>query len=116
MENDSQLGRISSEVQEFVKLKVEEVRLKATRGLSTALSAVLAYLLIVCVLGLVLGLLSLALLQWLNGILGAPWGTLIVAGVALLVLLILWLARNKLFRDKFVELFINVFYENYGDE
>ena len=116
MENDSQLGRIGREVQEYVKLSVDEVKLKATRGLSTALSAVLAYLLIVCVLGLVLGLLSLALLQWLNGILGAPWGTLIVAGVALLVLLILWLARKKLFRDKFVELFINVFYENYEDE
>lgn len=111
MDKDSSLGFIGKEAQDFLQLAVDEAKLKVTRGLSTALSQALAYLVIICILTLVLGLLSLALLQWINGLVGAPWGTLIIAAVFVLVLAILWLNRQKLFRDMFVKLFIEVFYD-----
>ena len=81
MEKDSQLGIIAQETKDFVNLAVDEAKLKITKGLSTALAQVLAWLVIICILSLVLGLLAFALLQWLNILVGAPWGTLIVAGV-----------------------------------
>ena len=87
-----------------------------TRSLSTALGQTLAYLLIFAVLAIVLGLLSFALLQWLNSLVGAPWGTLIVSAVFLIVLIVLWMNRQKLFRDLFVKLFIDVFYDTDSDE
>lgn len=115
MDKDSSLGILGKEAQEFLNLAVDEAKLKITRGLSTAISQVLAYLVIIITLSLVLGLLSFALLQWLNGLLGAPWGTLAVAAVFVLILLILWLNREKMFRDMFVQLFIDVLYDT-GDE
>ena len=111
MNKDSSLGMIGKDTQDFLNLAVDEAKLKITRGLSTALSQFLAYLVIICILSLVLGLLSLALLQWINSLLGAPWGTLMIAAVFLLVLVILWISRKKLFRNRFVKLFIDVFYD-----
>lgn len=112
MDKNNSLGIIGKDSQEYLNLAVDEAKLKITRGLSTALSQVLAYLVIIFTLSLVVGLLSLALLQWINGLLGAPWGTLIVAAVFVLALAVLWVNRQKMFRDLFVQLFIDVFYDN----
>ena len=111
MAQDKSLSELAQEEREYADLRLDEAKLKATRGLSTALGQTLAYLLIIAVLAIALGLLALALLQWLNGLLGAPWGTLIVAGVFLIALAILWAARGRLFKDLFVKLFIDVFYD-----
>ena len=111
MEKDSQLGVLTQETKDFLNLAVDEAKLKVTKGLSTALAQVLAWLFIICILAIVLGLLAFALLQWLNILVGAPWGTLIVAGVFILALVILLLCRKKLFRNMFVKLFIDVFYD-----
>ena len=116
MAADKSMGELAREAREYADLRIDEAKLKATRGLSTALGQTLAYLLIFAVLALVLGLLSLALLQWLNGLLGAPWGTLIISGIFLVVLVFLWMNRQKLFRDLFVKLFIDVFYDTESDE
>ena len=111
MAQDKSLSELAQEAREYADLRLDEAKLKATRGLSTALGQTLAYLLIIAVLAIALGLLALALLQWLNGLLGAPWGTLIVAGVFLIALAILWAARGRLFKDLFVKLVIDVFYD-----
>jgi formate/nitrite transporter FocA (FNT family) len=113
---NSALGVLAGETRDYVNLAIDEVKLKTTRGLSTALGQILSWLIIIAVLSLVLGLLSLALLQWINGLVGSPWGTLIVAAVFGLALLILFLNRQKLFRDMFVKLFIDVFYDTDDDE
>lgn len=111
MAKENPLGILAKETQDYVNLAIDEVKLKTTRGLSTALGQILSWLILISVLSLVLGLLSLALLQWINGVVGSPWGTLIVAGIFLLALVILFLNRQKLFRDLFVKLFIDVFYD-----
>ena len=116
MDNDNTLGSIAQETKEFVGLAVDEAKLKITRGLSTALGQILAWLVIICILSLVLGLLALALLQWLNGLIGSPWGTLLVAAVFILVLAVLLCCRKKLFRNMFVKLFIDVFYDTDANE
>ena len=113
---EKSLEHLAKEAREYADLRIDEAKLKATRGLSTALGQTLAYLLIIVVVAIVLGLLSFALLQWLNSLVGAPWGTLIVAGVFLIVLVALWVSRGKLFRDIFVKLFIDVFYDTDSDE
>lgn len=116
MAQDKTLPELVREVREYTNLRIDEAKLKASRGLSTALGQTLAYLLLFVVLSIVLGLLSLALLQWINGLLGAPWGTLIVAGIFLIVLAVLWVFRSRLFRDLFVKLFIEVFYDSESEE
>lgn len=112
MDIDTSLGIISKDVQEYVKLAVDEAKLKATRALSNTLSQFLSSLVIICTVSLVLGLLSIALLQWINGLLGAPWGTLLVAAFFVLVLIVLCLCRKRMFRDMFVKLIIDAFYDD----
>ncbi|MCR4824920.1 MAG: hypothetical protein K5849_06155 [Bacteroidales bacterium] len=112
MAKDKTLDELAREARQYVDLRVDEVKLQATRGLSTTLGQILAYLLIFAVLTIVLGLLGLALTQWLNGLLGVPWGTLIVSGIFMILLLVLWLNRQRLFQNLFVKLFIDVFYDS----
>ena len=112
MAKDKTLAELAGEARDYADLRIDELKLKATRGLSTALGQTLAFLLIFAVLALVLGLLAFALLQWLNGLLGAPWGTLLVAAFFVLVLIVLCLCRKQLFRDMFVKLFIDAFYDD----
>lgn len=97
----------------YVNLRIDEVKLKAVKGLSTAFSRLFSYLLVLAVFIIVLGLLAIALLQWLNGVLGAPFGTLAVAGFFIIVLAVLVALREKLFRNSFVKPFIDTFF---GDE
>lgn len=111
MARDKTLSELAQEAREYADMRVDEFKLKATRGISTALGQTLAYLLIIAVLVIVLGLLAFALLQWLNALVGSPWGTLIVAGVFLIGLGVLLLNRHKLFKDLFVKLFIDIFYD-----
>lgn len=112
MAKEKTLAELAGEARDYADLRIDELKLKATRGLSTALGQTLAYLLIIAVLVIVLGLLSFALLQWLNALVGSPWGTLIVAGVFLIALGVLLLNRHKLFKDLFVKLFIDIFYDS----
>ena len=105
-------GNLVSEIRQYADLRIDEVKLKATKGLSTAMSQMLVWFLIIATLAIVLGLLAFALLQWLNSLMGAPWGSLTVAGVFLALLVALLAFRKKLFRDMFVKIFIDVFYDD----
>lgn len=107
--------RLVGDVKRYAALKTDEYKLRTTRGLAAAFGQVLSYLLIFVVLSIVLGLLAYAQLQWLNSLVGAPWGTLIVLGVFLVLLVLLIIFRRKLFRNIFVRLFIDVFYDSSSD-
>ena len=115
-EDNKTFDDLVKETCRFVDVRFEEFKLKTTRGLSTALGQVLSYVLIIAVLLIVLSLLALALLQWLNALLGSPWGTLLVAGVFTIAILVLMLCRHALFKDLFIKLFINIFYNSDSDE
>lgn len=114
-QNREKTGLIS-EIRNYADLRADELKLKATKALSSAFSQIFVFLLILAVFVIVLGLLASALMQWLNSVLGAPWGTLCVAGVFVILLLILFLARNRMFRDKFVKLFVDAFFDDREDE
>lgn len=116
MAREKPLEDLLQDARQYADLRVDEFKLKATRGLSTALGQTLAYLLIFAVLAIALGLLAFALLQWLNALVGSPWGTLIVSGVFIAVLVVLWMMRSRLFKNLFVKLFIDVFYDTDNDE
>lgn len=111
MSDKSYFEDLASEARRYADLRVDELKLKATNGLSLALGQILSMLLIIAVLVIVLGLLAYALLQWLNAALGVPWGTFIICGVFALALAALIVFRKKMFRDMFVKLFIDVFYD-----
>lgn len=97
---------LGGDLKQYVNLRMDELKYKSARSASSAIAQVLSYLLIIVVLAIVLGLLAYALLQWLNAAIGAPWGTLIVAGVFLILLIVLWCLRGKMFYATFSNVFV----------
>jgi len=96
----------------YVNLRIDEVKLKVIKGISSTFSRLFSYLLILAVFIILLGLLSVALVQWLNGIFEAPLGTLIVAGLFLLLFVVLILCRKKLFRNTFIKPLAETFFDD----
>ena len=102
-----------SEVKDYVDLRIDELKLRATKGFSLALGRVAAALLLVSVLIIALGLLSVVLIQWIGELTGSlAVASSIVCVLFLIVLIVLFSLRKRLFRDTFVKLFVKVFFED----
>lgn len=100
-----------SDFKDYVDLKVDELKLQATKGFSVALGRLTTTLLLVALLCLVLALLSVVLIQWLGVLTGSlAVSSSIVCGVFLLVFIGLYLMRRRLFRDTFVKMFVQIFF------
>ena len=104
MESGNNLERLGLDIKDYAQLQAEKYRLKASASIAQALSRALAWFLVIAVLAIVLGLLAFALLQTLNSLLGAPWGTLVVLGIFLVLLLVLYCLRESLFHGTFVNI------------
>lgn len=94
-------------VKEYIDLRLSDFKLKGTRGVSKVLSLLLSMFLVVIVMAIVLNLLAYLLVRWLDGLLGFPWGALIVIGVFIVILSVLWLCRKKLFKNVFIRSIID---------
>lgn len=103
---------MTDDLKKYTDLKIDEIKLKAVRGFSDFFSRLSTCFVILIVGVMFLGLLSYALLRWLDTLIGEPWGTLCVAGLLLILLVILIACRKSLFRDRYVRLFIDIFYGN----
>ncbi|MCQ2177565.1 MAG: hypothetical protein MJY42_01605 [Bacteroidales bacterium] len=110
LENERKLSDLVSDAKSYVDGRLDEVKLKTVRGLSLSISRILWAIVFIAVLLIILSLLSDALLGFLNGVFGEPFGTLMVCGFWLVVLAVLFFLRNRMFRNSLVKLFINVFY------
>lgn len=102
---------LAKDVKEYVELKTEDVRLKTAKGLSVAVSRILAALVILFVLGLVLLALTVAFILLLGQVTGNyALGSLIALGVFIVALVVLFIFRKKMFTSTFVKLFIPIFF------
>ena len=87
---------------EYIDLRISSARLHGVKAVSGALSLFLTAIFLVGVLVIVLALAACVLTQWLNSLLGTPWGTLVVLGFFVAVLIVLWIFRRSLFRNFFI--------------
>lgn len=113
MENNFE--RLFTETKRYVDLKLDQFKLQLASGLSAAISSALVLIIVLFLALMLLAILSYALMGWLNAILGGQAGTMIVAGLVLLAIVVIVLMRKRLFRDTFVKLLVDAFW-NYEDE
>ena len=106
---------LTSNGKSYVDGRVTEVKLKAVKALSKTLSFICGMLLFFVVLAILFGVLALALIQWMNALLGAPYGTLAVAGLFALAALFIFIFRKKMFRSSFVAMFSKLFFDEDSD-
>lgn len=105
-----------SDLKDYIDLKVDELKLRTTQGLSVATGRIVSALLLFAMLVIVLSLITVVLISWLSVWTGSlPIACSIVCGVFVLALVILFLLRKRLFRDSFVRVFISIFYGNGKD-
>lgn len=102
-----------SEIKDYIDLKIDEIKLRSTQGLSDAMGRLATGLLLVGLLIIVLGLLAVVLIHWLGELTGSlAIASSIVCGFFLVVFLVVYSQRKRLFRDTFVQLFINIFFDD----
>ena len=100
---------------EYIDLRVDELKLKTAKGLSLTLSKLLYMLLVLFVVSIIMISIAVAVggVMWIGEMVGSyAGGAAIVAAFFLLVLGVLVLLRKRLFRDTFVPLFIDLFFED----
>lgn len=91
---------------DYIDLRIEEAKSKGSEALSKGMAAVLSWMLIVAVLLLVLTTLAFALILLLGKVLdNYALGAFIVCGFFLIILILLFLLRGKLFRNSFARSF-----------
>lgn len=98
---------------EYIDLRVDELKLKTAKGLSLTLSKLLYMLLVLFVVSIIMISIAVGGVMWIGEIVGSyAGGAAIVAAFFLLVLGVLVLLRKRLFRNTFVPLFIDLFFED----
>lgn len=111
------LEDLSGSVRDYVDLKLDELKLRTAKGLSIAVSKMLAMMTLIGVATVVLLALAFGLVLLLGEAMDSyAVAALIVAGVLLLVLLVLILLRNRLFEGRFVRLFAQLFFGGDDDD
>ena len=114
MSNFSQPAEeLSRKAQEYIDLRLDDVKLRAVKGLSITASKLVGMILL---LGLVINLvlvLSFGVILLVGELIGSyAWAAL---GVAVLLGIGLWILirkRDSLFRDTFVPLFVKLFFSD----
>ena len=97
---------------EYIDLRVDELKLKTAKGLSLTLSKLLYMLLVLFVVSIIMISIAVGGVMWIGEMVGSyAGGAAIVAAFFLLVLGVLVLLRKRLFRNTFVPLFIDLFFE-----
>lgn len=109
---------LASGTVEYVNLKIDDLKLRTARGLSVTLNRLLLSFLFLTLGGIVLMALAFGGVLLIGKLMGNyAAGAFIVAGFFLLVMLILFLLRRKLFLNALVRMFISLFFgEEEGGE
>ena len=93
----------------YLDQRLEQLKLNTVQGLSVGTTALSRLLLIFAVGSILLLTLSFAFVMWLGEILNSyALAAFIVAGVLLIVLVVLYLFREKLFTNSFVSLYSDI--------
>ena len=103
---------LGKEASEYIDLRIDDLKLTTAKGLSMTLSKLLYMLLVLFVVSIIFISIAIGGVMWIGEMIGSyAGGAAIVAAFFLLRLGVLVLLRKRLFRDTFVPLLINLFFD-----
>ena len=107
---------LSREAREYIDLQLDNVKLRTARGLSVTASKLVAFILIMGIATSLVLTLSFGLILLVGELVGSyAWAAIGVAVALGIALWILIRKRGTLFKDTFVPLFINLFFNDDDD-
>lgn len=109
--------RLAESVAQYIDLKVDEVKVRTAKGLSIALNRLLVAILLLTLCSIVLMSAAFGGVLLLGDLIGSyAAGAFIVAAIFLVLLIVLFLLRDKLFLNGLVRMFVRLFFEEEGGE
>ncbi len=105
------MEKLTSQTRRYIDLQIDAFKLKTIDGLSVGVSSLLAMMAILMTGAIALAAISFGLVILLGELIGSWAGAaFIIGGVFLVILILLYIFRKKLFLDMFVQLFTGIFY------
>lgn len=114
MENDfiKPVENLGKSIAEYTDLKVDELKLRTAKGLSVTLNKVILTILFLSIGSIVMTAAAFGGILLIGDLIGSyAAGAFIVAGFSLLVLLVLYFLRNRMFLGGLVRMFVRLFFE-----
>ena len=106
------VDKLVHETTGYINAQIDDVKLRSIKGLSQGTSALARLLLIMIVVGAVITTLSFAVVLWIGEMFHSyALAAFIMACVLLLVLVVLFLLRKRIFKDTFIGMYSDVFYQ-----
>lgn len=110
--NSNPLSDLFSELKNYLDLRVDQAKLSAAESLARILSKLMYFFAMMFMCCLALGFLFVCLSKWLNRITDSViLGPAITFGVILLIILSLYIGRNRLMLNQNLRIFIKLFFE-----
>lgn len=114
--NKNLLEDLYASLKEYLNMRIDEAKLSLSESLAVLFGKIILFVLLAIIGAIAFGFLASAFSDWMGTLLGSKaLGALITGGAFLLLMLIVYLFRNKLFTDGMVRMFINMLFKNSGD-
>jgi len=110
--NSNPLSDLFAELKNYLDLRIDQAKLSAAENLARILSKLMYFFAMMFMCCLALGFLSVCLSRWLNNLTDSTViGPVITFGILLLIILFLYLRRNRLMLNQNLKIFIRMFFE-----
>ena len=108
---------LSHKAQEYIDLRLDDIKLHLAKGLSVSVSKLVGMILILGVATNLVLVLSFGIILLVGELIGSyAWSAIGVAALLAIAVWILIRKRESLFKDTFVPLFVNLLFNDEDDE
>lgn len=98
---------------EYADLKIDDLKLRTAKGLSVTLNKIIFTILFLTIVGIIITSAAFGGILLIGKLIGSyAGGAFIVSAFFMVLLLVLYLLRNKLFLNSLVKMFVRLFFED----
>ena len=110
--NSNPLGDLFSSIKCYVDLRIDEIKLALAENLAKIFSRIIFFFLLFILVGVVLGIAAAALASWFTVLVGnRTAGLLITAGLFVLIILVLFLFKDRFLINSPLRMFLRMFFD-----
>ena len=111
--SNNPLGDLFSSIKCYIDLRIDEIKLALAENLAKIFSRIIFFFLLFILVGVVLGIAAAALSSWFTVLVGnRTAGLLITAGIFLLLILALFLFKDRFLINSHLRMFLRMFFDD----
>ena len=111
--SNNPLGDLFSSIKCYIDLRIDEIKLALAENLAKIFSRIIFFFLLFILVGVVLGIAAAALSSWFTVLVGnRTAGLLITAGIFILLILALFLFKDRFLINSPLRMFLRMFFDD----